>query len=132
MRGSGNGRFKNGKSYAKLFREMRVFVLERDGVRCRVCAAEEKKVTVTRITKQGTVVGQKSNLTAHHIDEDPRNNDPANLITLCQSCHMKHHKSHVSPFLELSEMAISANQSMTSKWRAATTSLLMAYSSTTV
>lgn len=30
-------------------------------------------------------------LTIHHIDENVRNNEPENLITLCRPCHDKHH-----------------------------------------
>jgi len=25
----------------------------------------------------------------HHIDEDPSNNDPANLMPLCPNCHIQ-------------------------------------------
>lgn len=28
-------------------------------------------------------------LTVHHIDYDPSNNHPANLIVLCQGCHLR-------------------------------------------
>lgn len=28
-------------------------------------------------------------LTVHHIDYDPSNNDPANLVVLCQGCHLR-------------------------------------------
>jgi len=28
-------------------------------------------------------------LTVHHIDHDPQNNDPSNLIALCSVCHLK-------------------------------------------
>ena len=27
----------------------------------------------------------------HHADRNPANNDPANLVTLCPSCHLKRH-----------------------------------------
>jgi 5-methylcytosine-specific restriction endonuclease McrA len=30
-------------------------------------------------------------LHVHHIDRNPSNNDPANLLTLCSSCHLKLH-----------------------------------------
>ena len=30
-------------------------------------------------------------LTVHHIDGDPSNNDPANLVALCQRCHLRLH-----------------------------------------
>ena len=32
-----------------------------------------------------------NDLHVHHIDRDPANNDPANLMTLCSSCHLKLH-----------------------------------------
>ncbi len=33
----------------------------------------------------------KKFLGVHHKDRNPKNNDPANLETLCNSCHMKEH-----------------------------------------
>lgn len=32
-----------------------------------------------------------SDLHVHHIDRNPANNDPSNLMTLCSSCHLKLH-----------------------------------------
>src|SRR5574337_204403 len=32
-----------------------------------------------------------TDLHVHHIDRNPANNDPANLMTLCASCHLKLH-----------------------------------------
>lgn len=29
----------------------------------------------------------------HHIDLNPKNNNPKNLVSLCQICHMKLHKT---------------------------------------
>ena len=46
------------------------------------------------------------NLVCHHIDEDKTHDDPRNIVVLCNSCHMKFHKSKK---LELRE-------SMTSRW----------------
>lgn len=37
--------------------------------------------------------GTASDLHVHHIDRNPANNDPANLQTLCASCHLKLHWS---------------------------------------
>lgn len=28
-------------------------------------------------------------LTVHHVDYDPANNDPGNLVVLCQGCHLR-------------------------------------------
>lgn len=35
--------------------------------------------------------GTSERLHAHHIDGDPSNNDPSNIVTLCASCHLLHH-----------------------------------------
>lgn len=35
--------------------------------------------------------GTRDDLTIHHEDRDWKNNDPANLRTLCRSCHSLHH-----------------------------------------
>lgn len=47
-------------------------ILERDGQRCTVCGGER-------------------DLHIHHIDRDPTNDDPANLLTLCDICHARVH-----------------------------------------
>lgn len=112
MRGAGNPHFKTGDSYTKLFIEMRPLIQERDGG-CVVC---------------GTTKGR---MPVHHIDSDPKNNDPKNLIWLCQPHHSRHHKSAQTPYPWFAGYAAKATSSMTSRWRAATTSLLEGYSSTT-
>lgn len=33
----------------------------------------------------------------HHLDGDPSNNDPANVQTLCASCHTRWHWQHGKP-----------------------------------
>jgi hypothetical protein len=35
--------------------------------------------------------GKHGKLHVHHKDENPRNNDPSNLMTLCVSCHRRCH-----------------------------------------
>lgn len=35
--------------------------------------------------------GTTEGLHVHHVDRNPENNDPANLMTLCASCHLKLH-----------------------------------------
>jgi len=37
-------------------------------------------------------------LTVHHIDHDTTHNDPANLIALCQRCHLAKHRRQPNPF----------------------------------
>ena len=68
--------------YLKLWREKRDFdgmretILKRDGYRCRECGSEE-------------------NLLVHHRDGSGKtikpNNDLANLLTLCNACHVRVH-----------------------------------------
>jgi 5-methylcytosine-specific restriction endonuclease McrA len=33
-------------------------------------------------------------LTVAHLDHDPQNNDPANLMALCQYCHNRYDAEH--------------------------------------
>ena len=54
------------------WKEMRSTILERDGHLCAVCGGGE-------------------DLHIHHIDRDPTNDDPGNLITLCGICHARVH-----------------------------------------
>ena len=35
--------------------------------------------------------GSPNDLHVHHMDRNPANNDPVNLMTLCASCHLKLH-----------------------------------------
>lgn len=41
------------------------------------------------------ICGSTVNLDVHHIDENRGNNFPENLITLCQSCHMRVHSRNL-------------------------------------
>lgn len=51
--------------------------------------------------------GSESNLHVHHKDENVTNNDPANLQTLCASCHLKWHwKNGKKPWKERSVCTI--------------------------
>lgn len=38
--------------------------------------------------------GTTENLDTHHKDLNPKNNEPENLMTLCDSCHTKWHWQH--------------------------------------
>lgn len=65
----------NGHIYQNNFwKELRKLIYKRDGWCCQEC---------------GCHFGQKHRPAAHHIDYDPTNNDPSNLISLCSSCHGK-------------------------------------------
>ncbi len=123
MKGKGNPHFKDGKSHAKWFDDMRPIILERDGWKCRGCGIGEswksRKIKATSV--------QVSNFAIHHIDHDTKDNSPKNLVILCLSCHTIHHKSHETPYPGLSEYAIQATESMTSKLKERATSLEMAY-----
>ena len=127
MVGPGNPHFSTGTSYAKLFREMRPLIIERDGFACLACKAPEQ--TFELLWQDQFVT--RTNLAVHHLDENPANNDPSNLVTLCGTCHAVHHKSATTPWPWFNDYAASASLSMTSKWRDSTTSLLAKYSSTT-
>lgn len=57
-------------------------VLERDRYRCRICNVK------------APAAGGLADLEVHHADRDPDavgEHDPANLLTLCRSCHSWHH-----------------------------------------
>jgi 5-methylcytosine-specific restriction endonuclease McrA len=55
------------------WKTLRNVILERDRDRCTVCSAT-------------------SHLHVHHIDRDPTNDAPDNLITLCETCHARAHR----------------------------------------
>lgn len=55
--------------YAEDWPQISLAMRRRDGFKCQRC------------------FGDSRNLHVHHIDCDKLNNDPANLITLCGSCH---------------------------------------------
>ena len=112
MRGEGNSHFKRGDSYSKLVYLIKPLILERDSGRCVVCSTDRR-------------------LVMHHIDENPKHNDPTNLIILCRPCHSRHHKSASTPFPWFAHYALGVSWSMTSRWRERATSLLKEYSSTT-
>ena len=75
--GSAHPGYVDGKSlendkYPNEYYRMRNRILKRDGYKCTTCSNEEA-------------------LHVHHIDRDPTNNEPSNLITLCEDCHLKYH-----------------------------------------
>jgi 5-methylcytosine-specific restriction endonuclease McrA len=113
---SGRSKPRNGG----LWENMAPLIRERDGLRCTTC---------------GEAPALSSSLHVHHIDHDPTNNVPENLITLCAADHMTHHKSLEPPFClstpRLKADAARRSTSMTSTLKETITSLLTAFSSTT-
>jgi 5-methylcytosine-specific restriction endonuclease McrA len=62
-----------GEKYSlKEWKSTRGRVLGRDGDQCIIC-------------------GNNDGLHIHHIDTDPTNDDPSNLVTLCSFCHGRAH-----------------------------------------
>jgi len=118
MVGAGNSHYKDGTSYASWFRLMRPLIRERDQI-CRACFQPDKPYPVTRLGK----TAPRTSLLVHHIDEQPWNCLPENLILVCKSCHLVHHKSATTPFPWFAIYAESATTSMTSKWLTTATSL---------
>lgn len=127
MVGTGNSHYKDGTSYAEWFRLIKPMIKERDSFACVACGRIDSPRPITR---QGRTVMQ-TGLRVHHINEVPADNRPENLITLCVTCHGVHHKSTVTPWPWFADYAASATRSMTSRWRATTTSLQAKFSSTT-
>ncbi len=54
-------------------------------------SARQSKQNIIILGRNCEKCGRKSNLNAHHKDENPRNNILSNIQVLCGSCHMKHH-----------------------------------------
>jgi 5-methylcytosine-specific restriction endonuclease McrA len=79
---------ENRKLYPKDWNDIRAEVLERDGHKCKWCAALNHEMLFTN-TRAAYIV-----LTIAHLDHDPTNNgEPGNrpnLAALCQKCHNGH------------------------------------------
>jgi DNA-directed RNA polymerase subunit RPC12/RpoP len=56
------------------FEKIRNKIIKERGNKCEFCGAEG--------------IGTNS-LTVHHLDFNPMNNDPKNLVVLCAKCHLK-------------------------------------------
>lgn len=111
MLGMGNSNYKDGSSYSLWFSLARKLVLERDA-RCVACGATQ-------------------NLHCHHIDHDPKNNRVENLVMLCGTCHIGHHKSATTRLPWLRTYAQAVSRSMTFRWKKQAASLLTRFSSAT-
>jgi hypothetical protein len=69
----GGWNWKGGiNKYPKRWEEIRVIIKQRDGNKCVFCHKHE-------------------HLNVHHIDENPKNCEFTNLVTVCKSCHGKLH-----------------------------------------
>lgn len=110
MKGEGNPHYKDGMSHSKEFADARPIILSRDLSKCVACGVGQKTVKVNHPTAQN-----RTNMSIHHIDGDPSNNDHANLITICQRCHVTHHKSKKTPFPWFGRYAKAASMSTISK-----------------
>ena len=57
--------------------ELRAEIRRRDGHKCQVCGASQSECS--------------KKLSVHHVDYNPRNSDPVNLLSLCNGCHRRVH-----------------------------------------
>jgi hypothetical protein len=90
------------------YREIRELIFGRDGGACAVCGKTRNDSRVR--------------LNMHHIDDQPKNNTPENLVTLCASCHSTITNSERTRWQWLEGYAMGRTQSMTSKWKELITS----------
>ncbi len=73
---------KSFKPYGLAFnKKLKEFIRKRDYYRCQECFKHQSEL-FTKKRKQ-------KKLSIHHIDYDKQNNNPDNLISLCQPCHSK-------------------------------------------
>ena len=77
--GEKNPQWKGGSPYPEEFNRIKSIIRERDDFSCCLC--------------QKTKNDNENKLPIHHIDDNKKNNDPLNLITLCIPCH---HKTYIN------------------------------------
>lgn len=75
-------------NYPTEFKNIRKYIIERDFFTCQW---------------QHICKGKWVELHVHHIDENPQNNEPKNLITLCQKCHIFYHKFYGDNYFDYFE-----------------------------
>ena len=73
--GKNNPNWQGGIPYPPEFRKIRNKILRRDLFTCQECHRHQEEL--------------KNTLAIHHIDFNKKNNNPKNLITLCNNCHSK-------------------------------------------
>lgn len=86
------------KRYGKRLEDRGVFMRRRH---CSMSCANTRQEPTSRDTLHWRARKHKAQscaecattdrLHVHHIDRNPANNDPTNLLTLCASCHLKLH-----------------------------------------
>jgi 5-methylcytosine-specific restriction endonuclease McrA len=113
--------YPGGSPVSKEWKAIRKTILERAGHRCERCNAPDREYVDRPYDREtymlagsgavfcattGEPLGWilddqysgghrvKIVLTIAHLDQDPRNNDPANLQALCQRCHNLHDAPH--------------------------------------
>jgi len=69
------------KLYPENWDKLSLYLREKAGWKCELCGAENG--FPHPVTKSEVV------LTVHHINADPSDNRPINLIVLCQRCHLR-------------------------------------------
>lgn len=70
----------------KNWKDISFEVKQKAGWKCQCCgAAHEEPHPIT---------GSKVILTTHHIDFNPENNEPENLLACCQRCHNSLDREH--------------------------------------
>ncbi len=77
--------WKGGKSFEpygiEFNNKLREQIRKRDNYRCQQCFRHQDEL----FTKSR----KRRKLSIHHVDFDKKNNNPENLISLCQNCHMQ-------------------------------------------
>lgn len=72
--------------YPDNWKEISLRIRQRDGWRCKFCQAENGK--------PNPITGSRVVLTVMHLDHDTTNNDPDNLASGCQRCHLRYDAQH--------------------------------------
>ena len=62
------------KTYPQNWKKIAQTQKERAGYKCQWCGDDDCQLSV------------------HHLDGDPANNEPANLVVLCAICHLSEHQ----------------------------------------
>lgn len=69
------------RKYRRKFRKIRLNIVVRDQYICKRCGRDVMKKDPTE--RMAPI---------HHIDGNYKNNEPTNLVQLCESCHVRTHR----------------------------------------